>query len=144
MWFPQPQVRHLSFPLLARHLHCVRLAVVHWSQLGKVVTVPICSRGSSHPRQSSYICTTWEGGRVPDPRRLGAIWTLNKGISFQGKLWLSISKFLKRKPLITRSPFAESDLTLSKFFQHFSIQVYRKQVEFYCWKLQSSHSGKNN
>ena len=53
------------------------LAVVHWSQLGKVVTVPICSRGSSHPRQSSYICTTQEGGEVPDPRRLGANGTLN-------------------------------------------------------------------
>ena len=89
-WFPQPIVRYLSLPLLARHHHKIgtggRLLVTE----EQVVTVPVCIRKSSNIQsQSSYISATWGRWQSPDPDRLGANRTLkNKRIISKGKLLL--------------------------------------------------------
>ena len=75
-WFPQPIVRYLSLPLLARHRHKIGTGARLLVTEGKVVTVPVCIRNSSHPSQSSYISATWGRWQSPDPDRLGANGTL--------------------------------------------------------------------
>ena len=130
MWLPQPQSPAFVVSAASLPPSLCELAVAHWSQLEKVVTVPNCSRGSSHPRQSSYICTTHRviKSRSTDIRCKS---DLKQGylISWEN-FGLVYQTFRRGDPRVLRPLLQKMILPLSKFFQHFSIQVYRKQVEF--------------